>query len=241
LSVSIGVIPSRFGSTRFPGKPLAKILGRPMIQWVYEGARTSKLLSRIIIATDDERIAAAAREFGAEAVLTSPDCASGTDRAAEAAASVFCDFVVNIQGDEPLVGGGMLDGLVRGLEEGGAPMASLMARVDDLGLLGDPHIVKVVTDGQGRALYFSRSALPHGCSDYFYQHIGIYGYRRDFLLGYKDLPPSRLEQAEKLEQLRALENGWRIRMIEIPRPTLSVDAPADIIKVEQFLKRRSHE
>lgn len=212
-----------------------------MIQWVYEGARTSKLLSRIIIATDDERIAAAARQFGAEAVLTSPDCASGTDRAAEAVASVPCDFVVNIQGDEPLVGGGMLDGLVRGLEEGVAPMASLMARVDDLALLSDPHIVKVVTDGQGYALYFSRSALPYGCSDYFYQHIGIYGYRRDFLLGYKDLPPSRLEQAEKLEQLRALENGRRIRMIEIPRPTLSVDAPADIIKVEQFLKRRSHE
>jgi 3-deoxy-manno-octulosonate cytidylyltransferase (CMP-KDO synthetase) len=241
LAVAIGVIPSRYGSTRFPGKPLALILGRPMIRWVYEGARKSKLLSRIIIATDDVRIAAAARGFGAEAVLTSPDCASGTDRAAEVAASLACDFVVNIQGDEPLVDGATLDGLVRALEDGGAPMASLMARVDDLALLHEPHIVKVVTDGTGQALYFSRSALPHGCSDNFYQHIGIYGYRRDFLLGYKDLPPSRLERDEKLEQLRALESGRRIRMIEIPRPTLSVDAPADIIKVEKFLKRSAHE
>jgi 3-deoxy-manno-octulosonate cytidylyltransferase (CMP-KDO synthetase) len=212
-----------------------------MVQWVYDGARASKLLSRIIIVTDDERIAAAARGFGAEAVMTSPDCASGTDRAAEVAAAAPCDFVINIQGDEPLIRGDMLDALVRGLEESGAPMASLMARVEKLELLSDPHIVKVVTDGGGSALYFSRSALPHGCFDYFYQHIGIYAYRRDFLLAYKDLPPSRLERAENLEQLRALENGRRIQMIEIPRPTLSVDTPADIIMVEQFLKRHSHE
>jgi 3-deoxy-manno-octulosonate cytidylyltransferase (CMP-KDO synthetase) len=241
LATAIGVIPVRFGATRFPGKPLAPILGRPMVQWVYEGARASKLLSRVVIATDDERIAAAARVFGADVIMTSPDCASGTDRAAEVASASSCDFVINIQGDEPLVRGEMLDGLVRGLVESGAPMATLMARVESLELLDDPHIVKVIADGGGYALYFSRSPLPHGCSDYFYQHIGIYGYRRDFLLGYKDLPPSRLERAEKLEQLRALENGRRIRLIEIPRPTLSVDAPADIIKVEQFLKRRSHE
>jgi 3-deoxy-manno-octulosonate cytidylyltransferase (CMP-KDO synthetase) len=241
LATAIGVIPVRFGATRFPGKPLAPILGRPMVQWVYEGARASKLLSRVVIATDDERIAAAARVFGADVIMTSPDCASGTDRAAEVASASSCDFVINIQGDEPLVRGEMLDGLVRGLVESGAPMATLMARVESLELLDDPHIVKVIADGGGYALYFSRSPLPHGCSDYFYQHIGIYGYRRDFLLGYKDLPPSRLERAEKLEQLRALENGRRIRLIEIPRPTLSVDAPADIIKVEQFLMRDSHE
>jgi 3-deoxy-manno-octulosonate cytidylyltransferase (CMP-KDO synthetase) len=241
LATAIGVIPVRFGATRFPGKPLAPILGRPMVQWVYEGARAATLLSRVVIATDDERIAAAARVFGADVIMTSPDCASGTDRAAEVASASSCDFVINIQGDEPLVRGEMLDGLVRGLVESGAPMATLMARVESLELLDDPHIVKVIADGGGYALYFSRSPLPHGCSDYFYQHIGIYGYRRDFLLGYKDLPPSRLERAEKLEQLRALENGRRIRLIEIPRPTLSVDAPADIIKVEQFLMRDSHE
>jgi 3-deoxy-manno-octulosonate cytidylyltransferase (CMP-KDO synthetase) len=211
-----------------------------MVQWVYEGARESKLLDRVIIATDDERILAAARAFGAEAAMTSAECASGTDRAAEIAADLPCDFVINIQGDEPLIRGDMLDRLVLGLEESGAPMASLMARVERLDLLADPHIVKVVTDAAGEALYFSRAALPHGCSDYFYQHIGIYGYRREFLLGYKNLPGRRLERAEKLEQLRALENGRRIRMIEIPRPTLSVDTPADIIKVEQFLTRRLH-
>ena len=241
MSIAIGVIPVRFGASRFPGKPLALILGRPMVQWVYEGARASKRLSRVIIATDDERIAAAARGFGAEAIMTSPECASGTDRAAEVAASSSSDFVINIQGDEPLVRGAMLDGLVLGLEESGAPMATLIARVESLELLNDPHIVKVVADGEGYALYFSRSPLPHGCSDYFYQHVGIYGYRRDFLLGYKDLPASRLEQAEKLEQLRALESGRRIRLIEIPCPTLSVDTPADIIKVEQYLARHSHE
>lgn len=212
-----------------------------MVQWVYEGARESKLLARVIIATDDERILAAARAFGAEAAMTSAECASGTDRAAEIAAGLPCDFVINIQGDEPLIRGDMLDRIVRGLEESGAPMVSLMARVERLDLLTDPRIVKVVTDAAGEALYFSRSALPHGCSDYFYQHIGIYGYRRDFLLGYKDLPGSRLERAEKLEQLRALENGRRIRMIEISRPTLSVDTPADIIKVERFLTRRLHD
>ncbi len=212
-----------------------------MVQWVYEGARESKLLARVIIATDDERILAAARAFGAEAAMTSAECASGTDRAAEIAAGLPCDFVINIQGDEPLIRGDMLDRIVRGLEESGAPMVSLMARVERLDLLADPRIVKVVTDAAGEALYFSRSALPHGCSDYFYQHIGIYGYRRDFLLGYKDLPGSRLERAEKLEQLRALENGRRIRMIEISRPTLSVDTPADIIKVERFLTRRLHD
>lgn len=241
MARAVGIIPVRYGSTRFPGKPLALILGRPMIQWVYEGARQAALLERVIIATDDERIAAAGRAFGAEIALTSPDCASGTDRVAEVAAGLACDFVLNIQGDEPLVRGDMLDNLVRGLAEGGAPMATLAARVEDLTLLDDPHVVKVVADAAGRALYFSRSALPHGCSDYFYQHIGIYGYRRDFLLGYKDLPPSRLERAEKLEQLRALEAGRPIRLVEIPRPTLSVDTPADIIKVERFLEKKPHE
>jgi 3-deoxy-manno-octulosonate cytidylyltransferase (CMP-KDO synthetase) len=240
LSQAIGIIPVRFGSTRFPGKPLALILGRTMVQWVYEGSRESKLLERIIIATDDERIRTAARDFGAEAIMTSPECASGTDRVAEVAARLSADIIINIQGDEPLIRGEWLDRLVQDLETSGAPMASLMARVENLAALADPHIVKVVTDAAGQALYFSRSPLPHGCSDYFYQHIGIYGYRRDFLLGYNRLPGSRLERDEKLEQLRALESGHRIRMVEIPRPTLSVDTPADIIGVEKFLERRFH-
>ena len=238
---AVGIIPARFGSTRFPGKPLAPILGKPMIQWVYEGARRSKRLSRIIIATDDARIFDAARQFGAEAAMTSADHASGTDRAAEVAARLDASVIINIQGDEPLLDGAMLDGLVAAFDDPDVPMGSLMAKVSDVGLIGDENIVKVVVDGRGYALMFSRSPLPRGASDFFYQHIGIYGYRKDFLLSLKRLPPSRLERIERLEQLRVLENGFRIRMIEIPRPTLSVDTPRDIIPVEEFLKARSHE
>ena len=234
---AIGVIPVRFGSTRFPGKPLALILGRPMVQWVFEGARQSRLIERIIVATDDERIRAAAQAFGAQAILTSTECASGTDRVAEVAAGISADWVINIQGDEPLLRGEMLDRLILGLEASGAPMASLMARISEIDFISDPHITKVIVDANSDALYFSRSPIPCGVSDYFYQHIGIYAYRRDFLLHLRDLPPSRLERAERLEQLRVLENGFRIRMVEISRPTLSVDTPADIIKVEQFLSR----
>jgi 3-deoxy-manno-octulosonate cytidylyltransferase (CMP-KDO synthetase) len=238
---TLGVIPVRFGATRFPGKPLAPILGRPMLQWVYEGARRSRSIDRLLVATDDERIAAAARSFGAEAVLTSPDCPSGTDRVAEAASGVEADLIVNIQGDEPLIEGAMLDALIDALAESGAPMASLMARVDDPALALDPHRVKVVTNGAGEALYFSRSPIPHGAADFVFVHIGIYAYRRDFLFRFRALPPARLETAERLEQLRALENGFRIRMVEIAAPTLSVDTPADIIGVEQRLQRRTHE
>jgi 3-deoxy-manno-octulosonate cytidylyltransferase (CMP-KDO synthetase) len=238
---AVGIIPARYGSTRFPGKPLAPILGKPMIRWVYEGARRSKRLSRIVIATDDARIFDAAREFGAEAMMTSPDHASGTDRVAEVAARLDASVIVNIQGDEPLLDGTLLDGLVAAFDDPGLPMASLMARVSDVNLIGDENIVKVVVDNQGDALMFSRSPLPRGASDFFFQHIGIYAYRKDFLLALRALPASRLEKIERLEQLRVLENGLRIRMIEIPRPTLSVDTPRDIIPVEEFLKARSHE
>jgi 3-deoxy-manno-octulosonate cytidylyltransferase (CMP-KDO synthetase) len=238
---AIGVIPVRFGSTRFPGKPLAAILGKPMIQWVYEGARESGRLERIIVATDDERIASAASGFGAEIRMTSSAHASGTDRVAEAARTTDADIIVNIQGDEPLVRGRMLDSLVDALRQGEAGMATLMAKVKDISLLDDPHIVKVVADEAGYALLFSRAPLPFGAADYFHQHIGIYAYRRDLLLGYSRLPASRLESVEKLEQLRALEAGVRIRMVEIESPTLSVDTPRDIISVEHHLRARTHE
>jgi 3-deoxy-manno-octulosonate cytidylyltransferase (CMP-KDO synthetase) len=238
---AVGIIPVRYGSTRFPGKPLAVILGKPMIRWVYERACQARLLDRVIIATDDERIMAAAGRFGAEARMTSPEHASGTERVAEVARDVEAGIILNIQGDEPLVRGAMLDALVEALREKKAAMATLMARVYDISLLDDSHVVKVVSDANGYALLFSRSPLPHGASDYFYQHIGIYGYRRNLLLRYNRLPASRLESVEKLEQLRALENGIRIRMIEIDRPTLSVDTPGDIIGVEKRLRTRAHE
>jgi 3-deoxy-manno-octulosonate cytidylyltransferase (CMP-KDO synthetase) len=239
MDEALGVIPVRYGSTRFPGKPLAPILGRPMVQWVYEGARRSRLLDRIVIATDDVRIFDAAKAFGAEVVMTSAAHASGTDRVAEVAASARQSIVINIQGDEPLIRGEAIDRLVEVIRCPDTAMASLMARVADLTLLDDPNVVKVVTDANGWALYFSRSPLPHGASDHFFQHIGIYGYRREFLLGLKVLPSSRLERAERLEQLRVLESGGRIRMVEVERPTLCVDTPEDIMRLEKLLKEET--
>jgi len=241
LEKAAGIIPVRYGAVRFPGKPLAGILGKPMIQWVYEGAKKSKLLKRIMIATDDVRIVKAAEKFGAEAVLTSADHESGTERVAEAAAQLDVEIIINIQGDEPLVDGEMLDALVIALDDQSVPMATLMAKVTDMTLLQDSHVVKVVTDKNGFALYFSRSALPYQAPDHFFQHIGIYGYRKDFLMNFHRLPASRLERIEKLEQLRVLENGLSIQMIEVPKPTLSVDTPQDIINVERILKARKRE
>lgn len=237
---AVAVIPARYESTRFPGKPLALILGRPMLQRVYEGVREARLVERVIIATDDERIRKAAESFGAEARLTSRTHSSGTERAAEAAQSIDNNIIINVQGDEPLVSGELVDSLVKALQDEAVPMASLMARVRDLSLMADPNIVKVVTDRDGFALYFSRAPLPCGASDFFFQHIGIYGYKRDFLLPFAALKPSRLERLEKLEQLRALENGWRIKMVEASAPTLSVDKPDDIIKIEEFLRKKGH-
>lgn len=239
MTSAAAVIPARFQSTRFPGKPLALIMGKPMIQWVYEGVRQAGLLNRVIIATDDRRIYDAALSFGAEAFITSAAHSSGTERVAEVAASLEDDLIVNVQGDEPLITGEAIDRLVSGLAASGMMMASLMARVDDLGLMADPHVVKVVTDDSGNALYFSRAALPYQAPDFFYQHIGIYAYRRNYLLALARMAPTRLERHEKLEQLRVLEHGDRIRMIEIDRPTLSVDTPQDIIKIENFMKRKA--
>jgi 3-deoxy-manno-octulosonate cytidylyltransferase (CMP-KDO synthetase) len=239
LKSAAAVIPARFQSTRFPGKPLALIKGKPMIQRVYEGVRGSKGLRRIIIATDDRRIYDAAVGFGAEVVMTSVEHASGTERVAEAAASLEEDIIVNVQGDEPLIRGEIIDRLLAALEGAAVPMASVMAKVTDLGLASDPHLVKVVTDESGRALYFSRSPLPYCPQGYFHQHIGLYAYRRQFLLALARMAPSRLECQEKLEQLRVLERGYDIKMIEVERPTLSVDTPQDIIKVEEFLAQNT--
>ncbi len=238
MTSAAAIIPARFQSTRFPGKPLALIMGKPMLQWVYEGVRQARLLNRVVIATDDRRIFDAALGFGAEAAMTSTEHTSGTERAAEVAADLADDIVVNVQGDEPLITGEAIDRLVSGIAYSGMMMASLMAKVMDLNLVQDPHIVKVVTDESGNALYFSRAPLPYQASDFFYQHIGIYAYKRNYLLALARLSPTRLERHEQLEQLRVLEHGDRIRMVEIDSPTLSVDTPQDIIKVETFLKGR---
>ncbi len=207
-----------------------------MIQRVYEAARTAKNLERVIVATDDKRIYQAAQDFGAEARMTSSSHRSGTDRVAEVAREIKTPVVINIQGDEPLIKGEAIDKLVEALQDKNIPMATLAVKEEDLNLLNDSNVVKVVPDKNGFALYFSRSSLPFQASDYFWRHIGIYGYQKDFLEKFCRIPPSRLEKTEKLEQLRALENGYRIKIIENQSSTLSVDSPEDIIRVENLLK-----
>jgi len=209
-----------------------------MIQRVYEATRTAKNLERVIVATDDKRILQAAQDFGAEARMTSSSHRSGTDRVAEVAREINASVVINIQGDEPLIKGEAIDELVEALQDEDIPMATLAVKEDDLNLLNDSNVVKVVPDKDGFALYFSRAPLPFQASDYFWRHIGIYGYQKDFLQKFCRIPPSRLEKTEKLEQLRALENGYRIKIIENKFSTLSVDLPEDIIRVENLLKDR---
>jgi 3-deoxy-manno-octulosonate cytidylyltransferase (CMP-KDO synthetase) len=232
-----GIIPVRYASQRFPGKPLALILGKPMIQWVYERAQKSTHLNNLIIATDDKRIREACHEFGADVRMTSLHHVSGTDRVAEVAESISSTHIINIQGDEPLVRAEMIDAVISEMLQDETPMVTLAIKVEDLSLLEDQNIVKIVTDKQGFALYFSRSPLPFQASDYFFQHIGIYGYQRDFLLDMCQWPTSRLEKEETLEQLRVLESGYRIKVVFTHFSTLSVDTPKDIIMVENFLTK----
>lgn len=241
MKKAAGIIPVRFQSTRFPGKPLAPIQGRPMIQWVYEGVKKSARLSRSIVATDDTRIFDAARSFGAEVFMTSASHASGTDRVAEVADLIDAPIIVNVQGDEPLIEGRLVDALVEVLQDDSIPVASLMTRRSDLAGITDPNEVKVVVDDRNEALYFSRAPIPSGARDYYLLHIGIYGYQREFLRELVRMGPSRLEAAERLEQLRILEAGFRIKMIEVDYSALSVDTPEDIIRVEEFLKKGHHE
>lgn len=238
----IGVIPARWASTRFEGKVLAAINGKPMIQHVWERSKKSELLDDLIIACDDDRVLNAAQQFGAKAVLTSKDHASGTDRIAEAVESIDGDIVVNIQGDEPLIQHEVIDALVTALID--APLCSMGTMIKVLEAeeeLKNPNVVKVVVDGEMNALYFSRSIIPYNRENddeiIYYKHLGIYAYRRDFLLSYKNLPKSNLEKAENLEQLRALEFGYKIKTVVTDVDTIGVDTPSDLKRVEElFLK-----
>jgi len=237
LKEAAGVIPARYGATRFPGKPLAKIAGKPLIQWVYERARKARHLQKLIIATDDERIYSASMAFGADVRMTSPHHCSGTERVAEVAQGLESPIIINIQGDEPLLQGQMIDDLVLALQEDSILMATLASQVTDADRIQDKDIVKVVADKTGSALYFSRSPIPFRAGDHFLQHIGIYGYQREFLLKFHSLPASRLEACEGLEQLRVLENGYRIKIIPTHYQALSVDTPQDIMTVENFMRK----
>jgi 3-deoxy-manno-octulosonate cytidylyltransferase (CMP-KDO synthetase) len=246
------IIPARYGSTRLPGKPLIEIKGKPLIQYVYERVQTSSV-RQVIVATDDERIVAAVRGFGGEAVLTSPHHRSGTERVAEVAASIDAAIVVNVQGDEPLIQPEAIDSAITPFTNDPSIMvttliAPLAGGVD----LYNPHVVKVVVDHDGFALYFSRSPIPYprallGKSDVelvkgskliarankealqgYWQHIGLYAFRRDFLLKLTALPPSDLEKQEGLEQLRILENGYKIKTVVCPTPSIGIDTAEDV-------------
>jgi len=237
----LGVIPARYESSRFPGKPLAIIAGKSMLQHVWERARCARTLSRVVIATDDERILREAQRFEAEACMTRGDHPSGSDRVAEVAAGARADVIVNIQGDEPLIDPDAVDAAVKGLlEVEASPMGTLKKRIEDPAELSNPNVVKVVTDLEGNAIYFSRSAIPYGRSGVavHYKHVGLYVYRRDFLLGYSSLTRGPLEEAEKLEQLRALENGFKIRVVETGYESLGVDTPEDLRRVSALLETR---
>jgi 3-deoxy-manno-octulosonate cytidylyltransferase (CMP-KDO synthetase) len=233
------VIPARFASSRFPGKVLSKIGGRSMIQCVHERVTRATLAGRVVIATDDERIFQEGRRFGAEVAMTRPDHPSGTDRVAEVAAARDADIVVNVQGDEPLIDPAAIDAAIRPLLDAAAPpMGTLKKQIVGTGELLNPNVVKVVTNLAGNAIYFSRSRIPFardGEPAVHFKHIGLYVYRRDFLLRYPSLPVGPLEKLEKLEQLRALENGHAIRVVETDYESIGVDTPEDLERVRRLL------
>ena len=243
---TVAIIPARYASSRLEGKPLLDIAGKPMVQRVYEAASRAQLIDRVIVATDDRRILDTVTHFGGEAELTSTHHISGTDRVAEVADQLPCDTVVNLQGDEPLMEPQLIDELIRALlDDPDVYMASAQSPIRLPAHLTNPNIVKVVSDHDGYALYFSRSPIPyHFSSDQSegallgFKHIGIYIYRKDFLMKLVKLAPSPLEKKERLEQLRVLENGYRIKLISTDYDAPGVDTPADLEKVRERMVQR---
>ncbi len=232
------VIPARYGSSRFPGKPLVRIAGKPLIQWVYEAATSSSAADEVVVATDDERIARCVESFGGRAVLT-PQCPTGTDRVAWVTKNEGANwrFVVNLQGDEPLITAEAIDAVFEALDETPNSIVTLKKRIEDGEDYADPNVVKVVTDVAGFALYFSRSPIPYiRKKGVAYRHIGVYGFSREVLLRFVGLPQSTLEIVEQLEQLRALENGIPIRVLETDYEAVGVDVPEDVERVEKLLR-----
>ena len=251
----LAVIPARWASTRFPGKPTADILGKPMVQWVSEQVQKSNLVNDVVVATDDKRIYDVVCEFGGNAVMTLPNHQSGTDRAAEVAKKFDCDIVVNIQGDEPLIPPENIDLVIKPLLTSTELSAStLMIGIHNQNEMFDPNICKVVVDKEGYALYFTRAPVPYnrdssivsnmpineniGLQTLGYKHIGIYAYTKSFLLKFSKLKVSRLECLEKLEQLRILENGYSIMVTETTLNSIGVDRPEDLVSVETAMKSK---
>ncbi|KXS45898.1 MAG: 3-deoxy-manno-octulosonate cytidylyltransferase (CMP-KDO synthetase) [Candidatus Frackibacter sp. T328-2] len=237
----VGIIPARYASTRLPGKPLVDIRGKPMVQHVYERTSKAAVLDEVVVATDDERIKEAVLNFGGEVVMTSKNHQTGTDRLAEAARDIEADVIVNVQGDEPLIAPEMIEEAVRPLlnsEE--VVMGTLKKRIKDLTELKNSNLVKVVTDQNDYALYFSRAPIPFLREDRegidFYKHIGLYAYQKEFLLDFAQMESTTLEQMESLEQLRALENGYRIKVVETKYSSIGVDTEEDLVKVREMME-----
>lgn len=238
---TVVIIPARYGSTRFEGKPLAEINRKPMIYHVYQRSKKAKCADDVIVATDDERIKNAVEKFNGKAVMTSKEHKSGTERVAEVAQNIDADIIVNVQGDEPLICPEAIEQAVMPLiEDKNIKMSTLMMKITNEAEYNDTNIVKVVTDEEGFALYFSRSLIPYPREKEHlkvYKHIGIYVYRKGFLLELADLQPTPLEQIECLEQLRVLENGFKIKVIETNYDSIGVDTPKDLEVVKKFINR----
>ena len=255
---TIGIIPARFGSTRFEGKLLADLCGKPVIQHTWENAKKSKSLGDLIIATDDKRIYNVCKGFGAKAIYTSKAHKSGSDRLTEVVSDIDTKIVVNIQADEPFIHPSMIDDVVSPvLKDKDIQMATLCHKIRNEHEILDPNVVKVVFDRKGFALYFSRVPIPYdrrvneptgqrapyqisdfgtGRAPKYYKHIGLYAYTKDFLFTFKSLPQSSLEKIEKLEQLRVIENGYKIKVIETRHDTVGIDTPEDLVKATELIK-----
>jgi 3-deoxy-manno-octulosonate cytidylyltransferase (CMP-KDO synthetase) len=251
----VAIIPARYGSTRLPGKPLANIGGKPMIQHVYESASKARELDRVLVATDDRRIEKAVKSFGGEVMMTARRHRSGTDRLAEVAHKIRADWLVNVQGDLPFIHADTIAQAVLPMRRDRTiPMATVCTPIYDESEWRNPNVVKVLTDHAGFALYFSRAPIPfvrNGVIDprgkktartkrhlFGYRHLGLYVYRRDFLLKFARLQPTELERIESLEQLRALQNGYRIYVAEVDERSIEVDTLADLKRAERYLKSR---
>ena len=244
LAKVVVVIPARYGSTRLPGKPLVSIAGKPMIQRVFERAKLAQCVNQVIVATDDERIVKAVEAIGGEARMTRSDHRTGTERVAEVAAHVEGDVFVNVQGDEPLLDPAAVDAAVTSLlEDPPASIATVATPIKMPADIMDPNVVKTVLDFEGNAIYFSRAPIPwvrdtgSKVLARHLKHLGLYVFDRESLLEYPTLPPGELERIEQLEQLRWLENGWKIRVAEVEHDAISVDVPEDVARVEKLLQK----
>lgn len=236
----LGVIPSRYASTRLEGKPLKDICGHTMIEWVYKRTKLSNL-DEVVVATDDERIYKEVERFGGKAILTSKEHENGTSRIAEVCTKYEdYDVIVNVQGDEPLIEPEMINSIINSFKEDDTiSMSTLKYKIDTMEEIENPNYVKVITDKKGYALYFSRSVIPYPRKldiQNYYKHVGIYGYKRDFVVEYAKMKPTPLELSESLEQLRALENGYRIKVMETPYKIIGVDTQEELEKVREYIK-----